>query len=279
MKIFEKIKDGRVCFLETLFLCSAFCLPHVFNLQAHLQGYTVDPTGFFQVIWNYALQHGNTQLGLFLSLIMFVAIRKKNEYVELNTERNIYHDWPLVYYWYCSRVLGIKKCWVVGVPIPRQIQIFLRGYYRKENLLFDNISSDNKDVKTTVQNYGFDDTLLILQDTYKIKKEQYPPDLPKERLRVISIDNCLTQGNRQYNKQFVLEVMKQVKALPERTTLYIAATTNPKHNIELAEKVFSVAERSNIKSLYVYQQERSLRKVTGTNIPVNRLFIKREKIF
>ena len=52
------------------------------------------------------------------------------------------------------------------------------------------------------------------------------------------------------------EICKEARALPEKAIVNIYSTTNPRHNYEIAKQAFSLANRGNIKELYIYQQEK-----------------------
>lgn len=139
-----------------------------------------------------------------------------------------------------------------------QYKLVIRGTF--ESYYLPDESFPEKDLNIGVEKYNenLDDCKevnLILEDTYPIKKEQLPDS--KKYLPIIKVmHNRENDVSRIFNRNFVKAICNEVRALPENTIVNIYATTNPKHNYEIAKQVFSLADRGNIAGLYVYQQER-----------------------
>lgn len=219
----------------------------------------------------YLMQSGNWTMGiLFVVFVLFKCVRKSNE-DKILCNGNIYHDYSYLWFWFCSKILGYKNCNLILVPIPMQYKLVIRDTFEKYPIS-DEVFPE-RELAVKVENYIEDvedvmEVNLVLEDTYPIIREQIPES--KKLLPTIKIKHDRKDDtSRIYNKNFVREICNEVRALPENIIVNLYSTTNPKHNYEIAKQAFSLANRGNLKELYVYQQEREN----------ERKFSKRKKIY
>lgn len=219
----------------------------------------------------YLMQSGNWTMGIILAIIvLFKFIRKSNE-DKILFNGNIYHNYPYFWFWFCSKILGYNSCNLILVPIAMQYKLVIRGTFEKYQIPEESFPEHDINVVVKYDNMdaeNFNEINLILEDTYPIDKNQIP-ELEKS-LRTINIKHDRKDDvSRIYNTKFVKEICKVVRSLPENSIVNIYSTTNPRHNYEIAKQAFCLANRSNIKELYIYQQE------TGNT----RKFNKKKKIY
>ena len=102
--------------------------------------------------------------------------------------------------------------------------------------------------------YTFSDEInILLEDTYPIKNEQIP--ISKRNLLTIKISrNDGTTRGRHFSQNFIETTINTVRTLDTIKEVNLYATTNPLNTMHIAKRVFSVADRGNIKHLYVFQQ-------------------------
>lgn len=258
-KLVGKIVDsGRPIFQIILLIASLF-LPMVVNLSEIIRtlfgGQSPD---FSTAKYYYLMQSGNWTMGILLVVIvLFKYIRESNK-DKMLCNGNIYHDYSYCWFWFCSKILGYKSCNLILVPIAMQYKLVIRDTFEKYPI--PNKSFTEKELNVIVENYNEDaentmEVNLILEDTYPITKEQIPES--KKLLRTIKIKHDRKDDvSRIYNRNFVKEICKVVRALPENVIVNIYSTTNPKHNFEIAKQAFSLANRGNLKELYISARKR-----------------------
>lgn len=220
------------------------------------------------------MQSGNWTMGiLLLIIVLFKFIRKSNENKNLFSG-NIYHDYPYIWFWICSKILGYNSCNLILVPIAMQYKLVIRGTFEK--YLIPEESFPEKDMDVVVKHDNEDaenvnEVNLILEDTYPITENQIPES--KKPLQTITIKHDRKDdASRIYNTKFIKEICKEVRALPEKAIVNIYSTTNPRHNYEIAKQAFSLANRGNIKELYIYQQEKENTRKFSKRKKIHRFF-------
>ena len=252
------IDNGRPILQILLFVLCVF-FPKFVNLseiiRTLLGGQSPD---FSTAKYYYLMQSGNCTMGILLAIIiLFKYIRKSNE-EKILYSGNIYHDYPYIWFWFCSKILGYNSCNLILVPIAMQYKLVIRGTFEKYPIPEE--SFPEKDINVVVKYDNKDaenvnEVNLILEDTYPITENQIPK--PKKHLRRIIIKHDRKDDvSRIYNIKFLKEIWKVVRVLPEKAIVNIYSTTNPRHNYEIARQAFSLANRGNIKELYIYQQEK-----------------------
>jgi len=173
-------------------------------------------------------------------------------------QKNYYHDYPYFWYWYCRNILGIKKCNLVLVPIHMQFKLVIDQLFEEFPLDEGEYpeTEDARECKVTKNIFKDKDgeINLILEDTYLIDNNQIPHD--KQDLPTIKISrNDGKNMGRYFSQTFINTVINEVRSLPNRVRINIYATTNPMNTLNIAQRVFKIANRGNIEHLYVYQQE------------------------
>lgn len=263
----KKVKDIILPIGEVIVLIVAFLLPTIFKLQNLFQTYLA--TEYLtpgNAIYYLAIKRGNITMGIVIFFLVYGWIRNHNKEVLLNRE-NVYHNYFYLWYYFCAKILGIKNCNLVNVPIYMQFKLVIHRIfdnypmedldYPEENDQEIRIIEINKKKKNVGNEYN-----LIIEDTYPIKTSQLPVEKQKIKTIKVSRNNGVDMG-RYYNSNFINSVINTARKLPDGIRLNIFATTNPKHTNSIARTAFTMANRGNIKHLYVYQQGRGGDRIFG----------------
>lgn len=219
-----------------------------------------EPTGFADIFFSIIVScYGRIGIWLIVSAMIYGKMRKFNADLVMN-KGNRYHCSCYCWYWFCSHILGIKKCNLILVPIYLQFKLVINDVFEEypfDEKRFPTLSQDTVTVEELVPAAtGVNDSEinLVLEDTYPIEINQIPER--KRNLFTIKIsrnrpDNI---GQRYYSTQFIETVQSIVRHLPDSVTVNIFATTNPVNTRYIAQNTFQLANRGNIECLYVYQQ-------------------------
>lgn len=219
-----------------------------------------EPTGFVDISFSMIVLYcGKIGIWLIVSAMIYGGMRKFNADLVMN-KGNRYHCSCYCWYWFCSHILGIKKCNLILVPIYLQFKLVINDVFEEypfDEKRFPTLSQDTVTVEELVPAAtGVNDSEinLVLEDTYPIEINQIPER--KRNLFTIKIsrnrpDNI---GQRYYSTQFIETVQSIVRHLPDSVTVNIFATTNPVNTRYIAQNTFQLANRGNIECLYVYQQ-------------------------
>lgn len=219
-----------------------------------------EPTGFADIFFSIIVScYGKIGIWLIVSAMIYGKMRKFNADLVMN-KGNRYHCSCYCWYWFCSHILGIKKCNLILVPIYLQFKLVINDVFEEypfDEKRFPTLSQDTVTVEELVPAAtGVNDSEinLVLEDTYPIEINQIPER--KRNLFTIKIsrnrpDNI---GQRYYSTQFIETVQSIVRHLPDSVTVNIFATTNPVNTRYIAQNTFQLANRGNIECLYVYQQ-------------------------
>ena len=174
-------------------------------------------------------------------------------------EIDVYHNYCYGWYWFCAKILGVKKCDLISVPIYMQFKLVLNKVFNEFPLDEKHYPEiDNEKVKVIQKNEKEpqNEINLILEDTYVIKNSQIP--YSKRNLFTIKISrNGGSNGERHYSEAFMEKIISTVKGLENTSVVNVYATTNPLHTKYIAERVFKSGGRGDIRKLYVYQQNRN----------------------
>ncbi len=114
---------------------------------------------------------------------------------------------------------------------------------------------ENEEIKIDKLNWNqvSQEINLVLEDTYPITKSQLP--VLKKALSTIRIVRKRPDQARYYSPQFVAKIVDEIRKLPSNVnTVNVFATTNPKHTKQIAGDAFKLAERGNVKKLFVFPQ-------------------------
>lgn len=263
-KITDKIKSNKVQLIEIIIWASAALgsiiidLPKLF--EEYLNNNFLTPDNFFSYLIVLIISKGKIFTWIMVVLLILKFIRSYNKKSELiMNESNIYHSYSYGWYWFCSKILGIKQCNLVLVPIYMQFKLIIRKTF-KEFPLNENeypiIDNETINIKKSNTSESQNKVNLILEDTYSIDDKQIPP--LKQNLFTIKIsrNNGKSYG-RHFNEKFIEETINVVRGLQSVSEMNIYATTNPLNTKHIAQRVFALADRGNIEHLYVFQQDNS----------------------
>lgn len=204
----------------------------------------------------FLLKVGNWGIGIIVMLFVLSQIRKTNKEKLFNT-KNVYHDYPYIWYWICAKILGYVKCNLKRVPIYLQFKLVLEDAFSEYDVGTedDYPKIENEEIEIHKKNWNVDshEINLVLSDTYPIKKNQLPA--AKSILPTLVVIRKRPNKSRYYSPQFVSKIVDEVRNLPRtETSVNIFATTNPKHTRQIVENAFKMAERGNVKKLVVFPQ-------------------------
>lgn len=204
----------------------------------------------------FLLKVGNWGIGIIVMLFVLSQIRKTNKEKLFNT-KNVYHDYPYIWYWICAKILGYVKCNLKRVPIYLQFKLVLEDAFSEYDVGTedDYPKIENEEIEIHKKNWNVDshEINLVLSDTYPIKKNQLPA--AKSILPTLVVIRKRPNKSRYYSPQFVSKIVDEVRNLPRtETSVNIFATTNPKHTRQIVENTFKMAERGNVKKLVVFPQ-------------------------
>jgi hypothetical protein len=264
MKIlYEKISSNERQILEVIVLIVVIFVPWVVDLQElfrkYLNSHPISPDDFF---WQVAIRTGRPVASVILFIALLLAIRKFNQGFVMNRKR-VYHDHSYAWYWICSKILGIKSCDLVLVPIPTQFKLVIRATFPEypldeteypvvENELDSIVSVLNKEALAKEIN-------LILEDTYAIEEWQIPKS--KHDCKTIKISrNNGADNSRHFSQKYVEAIIKCIRGLADKVLVNVYATTNPMNTKHIATRVFGLGERGNVEHLYVFQQSKDGRR-------------------
>lgn len=211
------------------------------------------------IILYYLLNIGN--IGFLIVLLggLLKIFREFNKDFIMNSS-NVYHDYPFFWYWFCARILGIKKCNLILVPIYMQFKLVIEDIFNEYPLDEADFPVIKDEVDSAVEkiNTGMDMELsemnLILEDTYVIELRQIP--FSKKNLPTIKISrNINNDHTRHFSPKFIQKISEEIRKLPQINRINIYATTNPMNTLRIIRTTFKMADRGNVDHIFVYQQE------------------------
>ena len=256
-KIADFIKSNAKQILEVAALFAVIILPWIVNLQelfkVYIESNSLTPDNLW---WYFALTCGNPIASLILFCALLLVLRKINCDYVMN-RCYVYHDYCYAWYWFCAKVLGIKKCNIILVPIQMQFKLVIRSTFAIYPLedddypVIDNESECN--VAKSHEDAGESTLNLILEDTYIIEEQQ----ISKQNRDVLSIKISRNNGSngRHFSQIFIdsiINVLQEYKWIP---VVNVYATTNPKNTLNIARRAFGSISRGNVGHLYVFQQQ------------------------
>lgn len=211
------------------------------------------------IILYYLLNIGN--IGFLIVLLggLLKIFREFNKDFIMNSS-NVYHDYPFFWYWFCARILGIKKCNLILVPIYMQFKLVIEDIFNEYPLDEADFPVIKDEVDSAVEkiNTGMDMELsemnLILEDTYVIELRQIP--FSKKNLPTIKISRNINNNHtRHFSPKFIQKISEEIRKLPQINRINIYATTNPMNTLRIIRTTFKMADRGNVDHIFVYQQE------------------------
>jgi len=262
-KLREVISSNGRQLLETVVLIIVTSIPWVVDLQEifkeYLSNHPISPDEF---LWQVTLRSGNLVASIILVFFVLMRIRVFNQGFVMNSKR-VYHDYCYAWYWFCAKILGIKSCDLVLVPIHMQFKLVIRATFPEypldeteypvvENESDSSVSETNQDDSTKEIN-------LVLEDTYVIEARQIPKS--KRGYRTIKISrNSGADNSRHFSQKFIETIIKCVRGLKGKVSVNIYATTNPMNTKHIGKRAFGLGERENVEHLYVFQQSKDGRR-------------------
>ncbi|MBM6832651.1 hypothetical protein [Megamonas hypermegale] len=231
----------------------------IFSLfKNYLMEYELKPE-LGNIILYYLLNIGNIGLSIVLFWRLLKFFRKINKEFIMNNS-NVYHDYPFFWYWFCARILGIKKCNLILVPIYMQFKLVIEDIFDEYPLdeddfpvIKDEADSDVKEINMDMD-MELSEINLILEDTYVIESRQIP--FSKKDLPTIKISRNINNNHtRHFSPKFIQKISEEIRKLPQINRINIYATTNPMNTLRIIRTTFKMADRGNIDHIFVYQQE------------------------
>lgn len=259
-KKFDHIKSNLMQLIEVLLLAFVIILPFFLDLKDLFQDYLANnPLSPDNLIWYLAITKGKYLASGVLLVFFLILIRKFNREYVMNNHYNITHDYCYVWYWICAKVLGIKKCSLVHVPIHMQFKLVIRCTFNEYPLNDGEypVVIDEPDPKVSKTNFdaGYSEINIILEDTYIIEDSQIP--ISKRDLLTIRISrNDGKDRVRHFSPKFIETTMNTVRECKYLPIVNVFATTNPKNTMHIAKRAFALSDRGNIEHLFVFQQKK-----------------------
>ena len=264
-KIKEFIKSNNRQVIEILCLVMIPILSIGVDFQILFKDYLANnklsPDNFFIY---FSIANGLLPIVLFFALLF--SIHRINSNYIMNSLQ-VYHDYPYWWYLLCTKILGIKKCSLVLVPIHMQFKLVIRNAF-DEYPLDEKVFPIIEGEENIVANKGYfascNEINIIIEDTYQIMDYQIPK--PKSKIATIKISrNDGTDKSRHYSPKLIEAVNNAVRDCPSNFIANVFATTNPMNTLYIAKSAFALGERGTIKHLYVFQQGREGNRVFDEN--------------
>lgn len=237
---------------------------HILDISSlfknYLMEYELKPE-LGNIILYYLLNIGNIGFSIVLFCGLLKIFREINKEFIMNNS-NVYHDYPFFWYWFCARILGIKKCNLILVPIYMQFKLVIEDIFDEYPLdeddfpvIKDEADSEVKKIKIKINvDMELSEMNLILEDTYVIESRQIP--FSKKDLPTIKISRNINNNHtRHFSPKFIQKISEEIRKLPQINRINIYATTNPMNTLRIIRTTFKMADRGNIDHIFVYQQE------------------------
>lgn len=257
-KIIKKIEANIVPIVQLIILVAIFItILKIDGVKLLENFYDKQALGLENLKYYMIMKSGNVIIALLLDVCILFKFRQFNKEKVFN-KGNVYHNYPYMWFFIGSKILGYGKCTLKLVPIYLQFKLVLKDTFNEYLIGSDDDYPKKENERIVVKKENmvaqFDEINLVFSDTYPVKQDQLP--INKKNLPTIFIlrDNN-NDNNRYYSDMFIKKIVQEVRNLPENININIFATTNPKHTKCIAEQVFKLADRGNIKKLYVFQQE------------------------
>lgn len=258
--------------LQFIALIGALLLPFRFDFKAvvELQKPKME---IQELAVYYALRHGNICVSIILAVLMIMMFHKINEKKVLN-KGNRYHRRTMFGYWFCSHVLGYRKCSLIRVPISDQFKLILSdtfdeyelGDYEKasadeivslrrygrpaqSSLLQQNIVANDADIRIESDNI-----FIAISDTYPIKDEMLPNQCNESNTVIIQRLINKEDNKRYESNVLTAKVLNVIKHINKEVIVNVLPTTNACNTYNIVNEVFKTGGQDNIKHLFVYPQ-------------------------
>ncbi|MBQ4069440.1 MAG: hypothetical protein IJC76_09340 [Lachnospiraceae bacterium] len=254
----NRISDWMRPIAQVIIIVSAFFVPYVLNVAEKIQRIFENTTiDFDNVKYYYIMKMGNGVIGIILMLlVLFNIVRKSNQDCCLN-KGNHYHEHSYLGYFVCAKVLGYKKCNLVRVPIYMQFKLIIRDtfndYFVGQDEDYNFVEDENIKTKGLANEYT-SSVNLVLSDTYPISNGMLPASTSNlSTIWIIRTDS--KKMLRTFSKKYCNTIKEIVSGLPNNVgTINLYSTINPKHSLWIANNVFKLAGRGQVKMLKIFPQ-------------------------
>ena len=258
-RLLKIIEDNGIQIIEIITSIFVLIIPKIFNIKGmfsdYLKANIIEPDNVFYIL---LLGSSNVVIGIVLCVIVLRIFRKYNHDSVMMNRVNTYHSYPYWWFWFSAKVLNIRKCNLKKVPQYMQTKIVVNELFDDFPIDDNDYPEDNAEVKLERKNFRNGnipkEINLVIEDTYPIEYRQ----LPRLKASLPTIRVYRERGNdlsRHYSPELIKTVSSELRQLPEGITVNIFATLNPKNMLYIARNALAMAERGNVKHLYVFQQK------------------------
>lgn len=262
-QLFGRIADKGEQLLEISVIAAAAIAPSLIDVQSVIAAPDRVELDLLSLLTYYAAKFGNLGIGVFLAAVAIAAFRKVNSKRVVNRGA-LYHEHGMLWYRFCSKVLGYSTCSLARVPVSTQFKLVLDDTFDKYDFGEIEKEADNSEIEVFPPpgTEGFPSPSnqarrvnLLVSDTYPISLEILPDDCRENT--AVSVRRMANKSSfaRRYSPKLVDAVTDVVRRLPQGSGVNVFATTNPKNTYEIVNKVFKTGGRDNIDALYVYKQQ------------------------
>lgn len=168
------------------------------------------------------------------------------------------HGFDMSYIWFfiASKILGYGQCDLQLVPIPLQYKLVIKKSFESITVQSDQFYPIIEDEKIEVSKCNKSNTStsiinIVLSDTYTLEENNLPTWL--DNFPTIKISRTTTNNRRSISQEFLNLVQETVNIERNNySTINLFATTNPKHNLIIANSCFKTGNRCMLKRINVY---------------------------
>ena len=167
-QLFKKLQESARSIVEIIVLVMAFFIPSIINATGIIELCLKDTSiNFDNIKYYFLLNAGNQVIGIVLMVIALLKIRKFNKEKIFNT-KNVYHNYPYLWYWFCAKVLGYETCNLKLVPPYLQFKLVLNDTFPKysveENDDYPVIEDEEIEIKKANFEQVSNEVNLVLAD-------------------------------------------------------------------------------------------------------------------
>ena len=205
----RKIKENLCSIVQIVLLIILLILPVIVDASSWIEFFFQNSEINFETAkYYFLLEIGNWGIGIVLMLLTLFKIRKYNSEKLFNT-KNVYHDYPYMWYWICAKILGYTKCNLKRVPIYLEFKLVLEDTFSEYDVGteddYPKIENEEIEIYKKNWNTGSQEINLILSDTYPIIESQLPAR--KSTLPILAIVRKRSDKSRYYSPRFVSKIV------------------------------------------------------------------------
>lgn len=184
------------------------------------------------------------------------------------------HGFDMSYIWFfiASKILGYGKCDLQLVPIPLQYKLVIKQSFEMITVQSDQFYPQIEDERIEVTKCNISNTSikvlnLVISDTYMLEDNNLPEwskDFP-----TVKISRTTGNNRRSISQEFLNSVQETVNLERNNySTINLFATTNPKHNLIIADSCFKTGNRCMLKRINVYYSNQNDYKFSDKKIEI-----------